>query len=335
MRPTTEETIASLFSVLGLGEVLLPVTPVSGGLMHRMYKVNTPGQSYAVKHLNPEIMKRPGVMENYRRAESLEKILEEAGIPIVPALAFSGRKMQEFSGGYYYLFRWQEGRITDWHNITPEQCRQAGNILGRIHALRPEKTDTAEPELSAVNWRSYADEAARQQSVIAPLLRENLPLLDYAQTALNTARQALPGIRCISDEDMDPKNVMWCGGRPAVIDLECLDFGNPASHALQLALQWSGITTCGLKPELFKAFFGGYLDAWDSGFRDYGSILGVAYTWIEWLEYNITRALGPCPDEQELETGIEEVRGTIRRLRYLREHEEFIKGCLEQLSGSR
>ena len=82
----TENTIIRLFESCGFGEVLPPVLPVQGGFMHRMFRVNTAGGSYAVKHLNPEIMKRPGVMDNYRRAEKLEQVLEGAGIPIVPAI---------------------------------------------------------------------------------------------------------------------------------------------------------------------------------------------------------------------------------------------------------
>ncbi len=303
--------------------------------MHRMYRVSTPGQVYAVKHLNPEIMKRPEAMSNYRRAESLEKILEEAGIPIAPALTVNGRKMQELDGEYFYIFHWQDGRMTDWHSITAEQCRQAGNIQGRIHALQPKRTGHAETVLSAINWHEYADRAERQQSVIAPLLTENMKLLEDAQDELNRARQALPDLECITDGDMDPKNVMWHNGKPLVIDLECLDYGNPVSDALQLSLQWSGITVCSLSPDLQKAFFEGYLEACDNGFRDYGSVLGLAYTWIEWLEYNITRVLGSCEDESERETGISEVRNTINRLRYIRAHENQIRQNLEHLFDCR
>ena len=328
----TEEMIAKLFETRGLGKVVSPVAPVSGGLMHRMFRAETAGNVYAVKHLNQEIMKRPGVMENYRRAEELEQILEDAGIPVAPALTLDGRKMQELDGEYFYIFRWQQGRITDWQNITAEQCRQAGNIQGRIHALRPVEKHT-EPGMSKIDWHGYAEQAVRQDSGIAELLRENEPLLYDVQNELNQARRALPDIECITDEDMDPKNVMWNDGSPVVIDLECLDYGNPVSNALQLSLQWAGITTCMLDTEKMEAFFEGYLEAYDNGFRDYGSVLGLAYTWIEWLEYNINRALGKCQDENEREMGITEVRNTIRRIRYIRESEDRIRQQLDCLAG--
>ena len=343
----TKELIINLFKKLGLGEVSAPIENVSGGFMHRMYKVTVGGtgvagneaggKSFAVKHLNPEIMKRPGVFENYERAEKLESILEKAGIPIVPALCFDVKKIQELGGNYFYIFDWHNAEVTDWYNISEEQCFLAGNTLGRIHALDFDSAQTGvsgnKPELSKIDWRKYVDEAIRLQSEIASFLQENLELLDYAQNQLNTARQLLPDIICISDEDMDPKNVMWENGKPLVIDLECLDYGNPASHVLQLALQWSGITTCNLKLSNVRAFFAGYHKAYDSGFYDYEKIFGIAYTWIEWLEYNIQRALGKCTDESERKLGVEQVQQTINRIKYLREREEDIKAELLEIQA--
>ena len=331
--------ITQLFETLSLGTVTAPVTPVSGGFMHRMYKVCTANHTYAVKHLNPEIMKRPVAMSNYKKAERLEAILEKAGIPIVPALTFDGKKMQEFQGNYFYIFDWHDGKITDWNNITPEQCWKAGNIQGRIHAIetgRNEQTESTAPELSAIDWNEYITKATSAgvgvdtpYKEVESLLKENLPLLSYAQTELNKARQSLPNITTIIDEDMDPKNVMWENGEPVVIDLECLDYGNPVSSAIQLSLQWSGITLCNFDAEKQKAFFEGYFQAYDNGFRDYKNVFGLTYTWIEWLEYNIQRALGSCQDKAEQALGLTEVKNTINRIKYIHQMENKIKSNLE------
>lgn len=322
--------IGTLLASRGLGTLVSPVTPVSGGFMHRMYRAKTAQGSFAVKHLNPEVMKRPEAMGNFRRAEALERILEDAGIPVVPALILGGCKMQELEGEYFYIFRWHDGSITDWNSITPEQCRLAGNIQGRIHAVQPARETGKQPELSSVDWARYIRQAENRHSALTDLLRENLPLLNEAQEKLNRARLALPDLECITDEDMDPKNVMWMNGRPAVIDLECLDYGNPVSHVLQLSLQWAGITICSLDPDKQRAFLEGWLEAYDPGFRDFAGILGLAYTWIEWLEFNIRRALEQCRDEKEQALGEQEVRNTVNRIRYLREMEHAIR---QQLDG--
>ena len=128
-----KDLIIRLFKELGLGDVILPIENVSGGFMHRMYKMTACGtegsRSFAVKHLNPEIMKRPQAQANYARAEKLEGIIEKAGLPIVPALVFDGKKMQEFEGNYFYIFAWHDAKVTDWDNITEEQCFLAGEVL--------------------------------------------------------------------------------------------------------------------------------------------------------------------------------------------------------------
>ena len=326
--------ITQLFETLSLGTVTAPVTPVSGGFMHRMYKVCTEKQTYAVKHLNPEIMKRAAAMSNYKKAERLEAFLEGEGIPIVAALIFDGKKMQEIQGNYFYIFDWHDGKITDWNNITAEQCRKAGNIQGRIHAIEAKQSESSEPELSTIDWNEYIKKAAGSNTdapvkEVESLLKENLPLLEYAQTELNKARQSLPNITTIIDEDMDPKNVMWKNDEPVVIDLECLDYGNPVSSAIQLSLQWSGITLCDFDAEKQKAFFQGYFEAYDNGFRNYKSVFGLTYTWIEWLEYNIQRALGSCQDKSEQELGFTEVKNTINRIKYIHQMENKIKSNLE------
>jgi len=56
----------------------------------------------------------------------------------------------------------------------------------------------------------------------------------------------------------------------------------------------------------------------------------LAYTWVEWLEYNICRALGDCADEAERMMGVAEVNSTIKRIQYLFIKEE-IKNMLKKL----
>ena len=155
--------ISTLFRKCGLGKVCSTIETVSGGLMHKMYKVSTESASYAVKCLNPEVMKRPEVLDNYARAEELESILEKEGIPIVPALSFDGKKMIEDDGRYYYIFRWQEGSITDYNNISKQQCYMAGEILGRVHKIDPQNTEPEEPEVSDIDFEAYASEADKEK----------------------------------------------------------------------------------------------------------------------------------------------------------------------------
>ncbi len=326
------EKITKLMKRCGLGEVTAKITPVSGGLMHRMYKVRTDSGIYAVKRLNPEIMKRPTARENYAAAEALEARLEEARVPMVAALTLKGRKMQELDGDFFYIFPWQKGRITDANTVTAEQCRKAGELLGKIHAIDSKAVAPKAPELSEIDFAEYARMAQKAGSPVAELLAENTKLLETAQKRLNESREALPAIVSICDDDMDPKNVMWFRGKPFVIDLECLAYGNPVGAFVDLALQWAGMTNGVYRRENLEAFYEGYRSAYDNGFLAYDTLYGIAYTWVEWLAYNICRALGleGC-SEEERQLGEWEVRNTVARIKALGEAEEEICGTLREL----
>ena len=320
-----EQKIKKLFERVGLGSVEYPVEPVSGGFLHRMYKVCAGKRTYAVKHLNPVIMKRPDAVSNFTAAEKLENEIENAGIPIIAALSFDSKKMQEVDGEYFYVFDWHNGQTTDWYQIASDQCRQVGNILGRMHSLDLKTGVPAGDEESKIDFDLYLSKAKEMDHDLFLLLAESKELLRNAEEELNKARKLLPDIVCISDGDMDPKNVMWENGQPFVIDLECLAYGNPISDALQLSLQWSGVTICELDLSHLRAFFDGYLSAYDNGFRKYAEVFGLAYSWLEWLEYNLQRALGDGIDKEEKETGVKEVRNTLARIRCLYEKEAVIK----------
>lgn len=325
-----KKKISKLFDQYGFGKVLAAPLSVSGGLMHKMYKVEATTGTYAVKCLNPQIMKRPGVFENYARAQKLEGILEEQGLPVVPAL--TGKKMLECDGDYFYIFRWQEGSITAYDSITEEQCRIAGELLGRIHKIDAQNIEAQPPALSQIDFDTFLHSAREKKSCIAPLLLQNLELLKACQKKLNQARTKLPSMKAITNDDMDPKNVMWYKGQPYIIDLECLDYGNPLSSCLNLALQWSGTVNQSLKKENLSAFYDGYLKTYDNGFRSYDELFGIAYSWLEWLEYNIRRALGQeVSSPQEIKLGEEEVKNTIERIKYLKEQEEEITSVLNAL----
>ena len=326
-----KEIINRLFRQNGLGEVVGDVTPVSGGLMHKMFKVTTGNGSYAVKCLNPEIMKRPGVLENYARAEQLERLLEEQNLPIVPALTIDGKKMLETDGRYFYVFRWQEGSITDWYHISEDQCYQAGELLGRMHAIDPKNVEPEEPETSEIDFAEYLRLAKEKNSPIGAALEENLDLLTQAQEKLNEARRMLPAMSAVSNDDMDPKNIMWHEGRAHMIDLECLDRTNPIESSLNLALQWSGTVNDSFSPENLAAFYRGYLSVYDNGFRSYDELFGIAYTWVEWLEYNIRRALGLEGSGDEIGLGEDETVRTVGRIRYLASVETEVRHVLQEI----
>ena len=86
---------------------------------------------------------------------------------------------------------------------------------------------------------------------------------------------------------MHCKNILWVDGTPFIIDLECLDYGNPFWDMFQLALSWSGNVHCSIDFELSKGFIVSYHEEYGYVQVDWETLYGSGFGWLEWLEYNI------------------------------------------------
>ena len=288
---------------------------VYGGFMHKMYRLVTETGTYAVKMLDPAVMKRPDAADNYRRAEGLEDILAESGIPVVRAMTLHGQKMQCAGGQYFYVFHWVDGKAVRWGEITAEHCAEAGTLLGKIHSI--ERHDRA-PSIDEVHvdWDSHIKRAQAASPRVAEALRRSRELLYRAAEEYNDAVRRLPQVVTICNGDMDCKNVLWVGGEPVIIDLESLDYGSPFAEAWQLALSWAGGVMCDIGMEKLRAFLDAY--SRECGFDiDILALYGMGFSWLDWLDYNVRRALGDAGDDPEMiALGENESIATVDRVAY-------------------
>lgn len=309
-----------------LGSLICQPRPVSGGYMHKMFRLDTTSGNYAIKLLNPEVMSRPEAMGNFQNAEALEQVLEQNRLPIVASMSRNDSKMHCIQGQYYYLFPWVEHKAVPWAAITETHCRTMGGLLAQLHKL-PWKEATSlsaepnQPAAVAFDWQAMAQQVQATcqalDKTFADALTQNLPLLEAAQAAYNRAVAALPPLQCICNADMDAKNVLWQSDKPLVIDLECLEIGNPVNDLVQLSLSWAGGVLCQINMQHLEAFLRAYQQLNLLPAMDWKALTGLGFAWLDWLHYNLRRACGltgPSPEERRL--GLEESRSTLERIRY-------------------
>lgn len=316
---------------LSLGELQTPVVAVSGGYMHKMYRMETAQGTYAVKLLNPSVMQRPDVFRNLHLAEILEQELQNAHIPIVPANIYNGEKMQCLQNQYFYVFDWLDGKALHDGAIKPKHCEIMGSILARIHGI-PCDASVPPSEIPTVDWDFYIQKSETDCPKIAKKLYTHRDLL-YRRTE-NGARalQNLPQEACISNGDMDSKNVLWQAGKPYLIDLESLSYGNPHTELFQLALCWAGYESCHLRYRRLEAFLRGYRSVCGEIQTDWELLYDSNIGSLLWLEYNLKRALKiECADEAEQALGIGQVKETLQHIRY---YQKIREPLLRHLNAS-
>lgn len=313
----TEKILYLIADNLQLGKVLEKPVQVTGGFMHRMFKVVTENGKYIIKLLNPNIMKRPTAMGNYKTADGIEKILKQHNIPAVYALEFNGTAMQKICGQYFYIFNWYDGKSLKDSEITAYHCEQIGKTLAEIHNIDLKSEPFKRDEID-INWQKYICLAKELNSPIYDIISDKIDLFNESMTKGNEAIKKMPPVKAICHNDMDSKNVLWLVDEFKLIDLECLGYSNPYLELFELALCWSGYETCNIDFKLFNTFFKAYFKNTKLNTDiDWEVMYYSNFGRLEWLEYNIKRALRiECDTDEEQQMGISEVKETVEHIIY-------------------
>ena len=306
----------------GFGKVI-NITKISGGLMHKMFKVETDNGIYCVKVLNPEVMSRKEAYGNFVVSESVSNLAKKNGIPVSSALDIEGNYLTELDDMYYMVFEYIEGKTLKDDEITALHCKKIGNVLAHIHSL-----DYAEIGLEPniveykrlYDWESYINNPNFNKMPYKNVFLKNYKKYNSMLKRANERFNATNKNQTICHSDMDPKNVMWNNDNPIIIDWECAGVANPERELLEDALCWSGFLSNNFSEEKFAAIFKEY-----SKYRNiedidwYDVICGNLVGRFGWLKYNLERSLGIVSnDEEEMKLAENEVIKTIDEInRYL------------------
>jgi len=319
------EDLRELCARLELGALTGPPRQVFGGLLHEMYRAETDAGTYAVKALNPLIMKRPTAIRNYLFSEKAARLVARAGIPA--ALAIGAEScLHQVGGSYFMVFAWVPGQSLPPEQVTCAHCGVIGGLLARLHNV--DFSSIWEQPEAGIPTRTDWDGFAAQDAPWAAQLRAITPLLDAWEARANAAAPAMSAYQVISHRDMDCKNVLWLeNGAPVVIDWEAAGPVNPLQELLDTALAWSCPGEARFDADQFQAFARGYLGGGGVITDDPATALDGAFEGkLGWLSYNIGRSLGTeSSTEAERALGTAEVFGAIRSIRF---YEELIPRCL-------
>lgn len=308
-----------LCKILQLGEIVGVPEAMSGGLLHRMYGIETTQGKYAMKALNPQIMLRPVAMQNYIKSERIANLAAN-DMPALPAKKFNGTFMQEIDKQFYLVFDWVDGKSLKPNEINIVHCEKIGVILADIHM-----TDFS--ELGIINdgsdhaqltdWNYYLQKGQENNTEWVNLLLENIDKLNDWNAMANKSAKLLASDMVIGHRDLDPKNVMWKQDNPILIDWESAGYINPMQDLIETAIYWSENETGNIDKERFFAFIGGYKKKYGTLQANWRMVLANGFLGkLGWLEYSLKRSLWiECTDKEDQQMGTAQVTGTINAIR--------------------
>ena len=314
--------IGDFCSKYNLGNVF-NISKITGGLMHKMFKVGTDKGVYCIKVLNPEVMSRSEAYNNFIISEKISNLANNNGIPVSNALEIDGNYLTKLDNMYYMVFDYVNGKTLKDDDITIEHCKKIGFLLAHIHLL-DYKTIGLEPEIieykRLYDWESYINNPNFDKMLYKELYLANYTNYNSILKRANEKFNSSNINQAICHMDMDPKNVMWNNDNPIIIDWECAKVANPERELLEDALCWSGFLSNNFNEEKFAAVFKEYAKYRNIVYIEwYDVIYGNLVGRFGWLKYNLERSLGIISnDEEEINLAENEVIKTIDEInRYL------------------
>lgn len=299
------------------------ITKLTGGLMHKMFKVETDKNIYAIKILNTEVMNREEAYNNFVISETISNLAKENNIPVSSAIKINENYLTKYQDFYYMVFIYIEGKTLQDNEITIKHCQEIGKLLAKIHSLDYKKINL---EMEKIEYKKLYDfeeytlelkfkDMSYQKDYLKNYKKYN-SLLKRANERFNNSNNTFT----ICHRDMDPKNVMWKNNKPIVIDWESATLANPHRELLEDALCWSGFLSNNFEEEKFLAVFKSYQEERNIKHIDwYDVICGNLVGRFGWLKYNLERSLGiKSNDQEEMILAEKEVLKTIDEInRYI------------------
>lgn len=322
------ENIEKLCQSYHLGKLKGEPEMVTGGLMHKMYHVSTERGEYAVKLLNPDIMKRPEALQNMINSEIVSNALKDV-VPLVAAKCFDGKCIIELDGSFYVIFDWIEGKSIFVPDISEHHCVQVGRILGKIHAanIKVDSIEKSHDIRGVYDWKLLLEKAEPCNAECYSVLQENLA--DIMQWD-NHVVSGLPEVsqdQVISHRDLDPKNIMWKNDEPYIIDWEAAGYVNPFQELIEVLNYWISDETGKYNKAKFDALMQAYTENMGIGNVNWDAVMDCSFDgMLGWLEYSIKRALGmEGSDAKDRQEGMQQTKGTILELKKYENQIEQLK----------
>jgi Ser/Thr protein kinase RdoA (MazF antagonist) len=295
-----------------------------------MWNIKTDSGHYAVKELNPSIIRKEGVKEEYELTEEIARDFILHGIPAVAAILYNHHSLVEIEDSTYIIYPWVDAKPLGQDEVSLWHAEKIGAIIASMHKLNLKAPGLKQPE-----WDVHPDEA--WHSIINRVVKIQLPFSEKLNQLLNDLLQwndrfkigiaNLNKTLVVSHGDLDQKNVLWTReGKPVLIDWESARLLNPTMEIVTASLDWSGVTSCNIDFNIFDAIFREYKKAGGLPLDNIeDAFYGVVGNWLNWLMYNLCRSLGDnISHEEERKLGIEQVTKVLRTLSYLADHIESL-----------
>ena len=313
------ETANQILKLYNLGSSKHSPIKVTGGLIHRMWKAETQKGKFAIKQINSEISARPGVIKNMDLCEEVAQRYHEAGLPTIYALQLNGGFVTQVENIFYLVYPWFESRVfTNNEELNQPSIVKITTILAKIHKINlniGQKPNSAEIFTPYEIWLDLQTKILLQDNNWVLKCSNFINEIKFWYPKIDEANIHLNANLVFSHCDLDKKNVLWSDlGEPYIIDWESGSYISPIKELVQFALDWSEDGTGKNNPDLIVEIFKTYQLFNQVDFNLLEDAFYSSFGLLEWLRFNINRALTLPENTTEYVNATAEIPKTIDKI---------------------
>ena len=304
----------AVLAAFGIGGRAVTMTPVGGAWSNDLYRLQATTGTFAVKELrNP--WRDPGWLDWLAAAWEFEQLALASGVAMpepVPNRSDGGPLAwvvtcragnptdPESNVVPVRLHRWVDGTAPGPGAVSAEVADWAGRTLAGLHGLAVQPADRGlfpGPAVStdtADRWPELAELAVQANVSWAGQVLGVLPAVsEIARLArcCNVSQSA----EVMTHGDVDQKNVVITSGGPVLCDWDLAMPMIPRREVADVAMSLAGWAEPGVARAVVRAYHAAGGEADGLGPEDLGQSL---MTWLDWIEFNISRAIGTRPGTQ-------------------------------------
>ena len=312
------EIISELLIKCDLGSLLESPKKIEGGLLNKIFKVSTIRGNFALKLLNPEVIKRKDGLKNILFTEKVSNIAKLSGIKCIPAKEINNKLIHSIKGNYFLIFDWFDGKAINEEELTEDKIKKISKELCLLHKIdfsEVEKECDIFYELNEIDFDYYLSKI-KNKNIYNTVKEIKNKFSELDKESINSLK-LLQKKQVISHRDLDLPNVLWNNeDNPVIIDWETSGWVNPTLEVIDTAWNWAGGKDYFDKNK-YKTFLNTYVKE-GGNLEDYEIAFKADYkAKLRWFEYNLKRiTIFDGLDEEEIMLGEKEV---------LRSADEIIK----------
>lgn len=308
-----------------IGQELKEVEPIYGGALHKIWKVTTKTDVFAVKEINEHIAEKETFLNSYEVSEEISYEFKKEGIPAVSAIKVNNHFAHKIDSRWYIIYPYVNANLCPFEKLTEAQLQSVGSIFAKMHNLNLQIKGVDTGHYDYFNDQHWVSLIVRSNN---NELRKNLDFILHCNQRFEQAINFLKLNQIVTHRDMHSLNVLWdAENRPYVIDWETAGLMNPILEIVGYGIEWGGVIQGNFQKNNTQILFQQYKREINKSISE-EQIKYAFYGWVGhcimgWTEFNIRRMLGlTSQDPQEQKIGHDIINNKMLRcIQYISTHE--------------